>query len=231
MTIRDITQKWYRNVARPRLDTVSSGKHFKELIVGLTVSAVIVIGIGGYTFYKKQKESAAYSTFYDCMQEYQLAIKNSSLWTQVEMQCSLGYEQHSNTNVAPYFLVMKSDALLRQEKREEALTVLDNALQLLPEMSPLLMLYQTKRGLLALDMNDPTLQKKALVELDQFAHDAKNSNRDLALYYVGLYYWSHDNLDDARRIWQELITQFPEETGLAVSPWAQAAKEKLSQII
>jgi len=139
----------------------------------------------------------------------------------------IGCEQHKSSALAPYFLVFYADALFKDGQKEEALEKLDRAVQTLPKGSPLLSLYKTKQALIHLD--DSWTQEAGLQELKALADDEGNSNRDMALYYLGLYYWTQDKVNDAQMIWQQLVDAFKHEK-FGASPWAARAKTKLETI-
>ena len=60
------------------------------------------------------------------------------------------------------------------------------------------------------------------------AQDKNNKNRDMAQFYLGLYYFSADNLADAKKVWLELVEQSTDTKNS--SPWAQEAEQKLASL-
>lgn len=230
MTIRDVVQAWYQEIFQPRAARVRAQQHFKKIIIGIIFVIVLGGGLWWYNFYTMNREMAAQRTFEHCLQEYQSALRNDALWPQVEMEFSLGYDQYAHTRLAPYFLVFKVDALLKQNKKEEAYVLMDSVLPLLSG-SPLSVFYKTKVALMLLDMSDQDHVKKGLSLLEELAYDDAHSNSDVALYYLGSYYLAHNQIDNACRVWQKLVDQYPTTGTLTSSPWASLAREKLSQII
>ena len=77
-------------------------------------------------------------------------------------------------------------------------------------------------------MPEAAKQAEGLEELRQLATDTTNKNNDSAQYYLGLYYWAHNDLTTAINTWKELVASQAHER-LAASPWASLAKEKLAQ--
>jgi len=160
-----------------------------------------------------------------CLEEYVRAINGSEeLWPTVEMNCQLGYEQNSSSDLAPYFLAIKVEALLHQGKKEAVQPLLDTMMNGFSASSPLYHLYQTQKALIELDSDDANNVKKGLETIKSLAENKQNNNRDLALYYLGLYHWAHDQITEAQEPWQELVQQFP------TSPWAKPVSIKLLQV-
>jgi hypothetical protein len=179
----------------------------------------------GYSKYRVYKNQEAQKILSVCLEEYARAMNGAiDSWPTVEMSCQLGYEQHKNADVAPYFLALHVEALLHQGKKDAVQPLLEAMIQRISPSSPLYHLYKTKKALIELDAEDVQIAKQGLEELRAMAQDKKNSNRDLALYYLGLYYWTHNQAADAQVEWKELAAQYPS------SPWAQVVSAQLQQM-
>ena len=225
-------KQWYKEVLKPYFkDTTSSMTSFKysrEVTIVLTIAVAGLAGWWGYKWWNQQREAAAQKSFSECLYTYQEALQGKDeSWSNAATLLGIGYEQHKSSALAPYFLVFCADALFKDGQKEEALEKLDRAIQTLPKSSPLLSLYKTKQALIHLD--DSWTQEAGLQELKALADDEGNSNRDMALYYLGLYYWTQDKVNDAQMIWQQLVDAFKHEK-FGASPWAARAKTKLETI-
>jgi hypothetical protein len=193
------------------------------IIVGLVGALIIAGSIWGYKKYSIYSEEKAQKVFADCMHEYTSVKAGQGSWATVDQLCSLGYNNHRGTAIAPYFLALQADSAIAQNKKGEALALLDIILKELSSSSPLYPVYATKRALLALDTS--ATEAEGLQQLEKLAFDKQNQQRDVALYYLGLYHWSHDALEQAKKVWQELIDM---QKGQKVqSPWAARAQEKI----
>jgi len=228
----DSLKQWYEEVLKPYLKDMTSSmtsfKYSREVTIVLTIAVAGLAGWWGYKWWNQQREAVAQKSFSACLQSYQEALQGKDeSWSNAAMLLGIGCEQHKSSALAPYFLVFYADALFKDGQKEEALEKLDRAVQTLPKGSPLLSLYKTKQALIHLD--DSWTQEAGLQELKALADDEENGNRDMALYYLGLYYWTQDKLNDAQMIWQQLVDAFKHEK-FGVSPWAARAKTKLETI-
>ena len=225
---------------------VNYWKYIGGFVLVLSVSGASFLG---YRYYVVHREQNAQKIFAECAHEYQKALQDDTVWPDVVTLCEQGYALHSNAHLAPYFLAYQSEALIKQNKMEEAQNILDQMVKLLPKKSPLYYLYKTKLLLL---MHDESMKKwfdkvgsseielnanedsdfgiawAWITALDTLGHDEQNPYRDKALYYVGLYYWSINDLENAEKAWQDLVAL--DTNSEAPSPWAGLVKDKLEQL-
>lgn len=227
--IQRIVSEWYQINLKPSIKATRSSGHFREMVIGTCGALIVVGGVWGYRYYTNKREAGAQIAFAENIQIYHEALQGrADVWPHVEMKCATDYEHFKNSSLAPYFLVLKADALVHQGKIVDACGILDTVIASLPKGSPVLSLYQTKRALVKIDMPEAAKQNEGLDELRQLGADKTNTNNDVAQYYLGLYYWSHDDLTKALDIWKELVASQAAEK-LAASPWATLAQEKLAQ--
>lgn len=230
MTVKKMVQDVYQGFFYPSFERVKEVSFFKELAIGLLFIIATVGGFYVYRVWNTGKEQEAQKIFEECFQEYQRALQGSDeSWSEVAMMCKLGYERYGTAYIGPFFLGLQADALLWQGKREEALALLDTMIQRLSG-NPLLFLYKTKRALIQCGSNESTVQEQGRAELQQLAHDQHNPQADEAYYHWGYDYWMRDQLEEAKRIWQELLEKFKEQDSHAVSVWILLAKQKVKQI-
>lgn len=227
--IQRIVSEWYQINVKSSFETTRSTSYFREIVIGVGGALIIVGGVWGYKYYTNKREAGAQIAFAENIQIYHEALQGKSdVWPHVEMKCETDYERYKSSSLAPYFLVLKADALVHQGKIVEACGILDTVIVSLPKDSPVLALYKTKRALMKIDTPETAKQTEGLEELRQLGADKTNLNNDVAQYYLGLYYWSHDDLTKALDIWKELVASQAAEK-LAASPWASLAQEKLAQ--
>lgn len=76
-------------------------------------------------------------------------------------------------------------------------------------------------------MENTESRKRGLEELIKLANEELNPNRDMALYYLGEYYWSQNEPQKARISWQYLqdVAQFGKSP--TPSPWFELVKSRI----
>ena len=211
-------------------DQYGNVKYSKPVYTVLLCALVGVSAYSAYGWYATHKEQAAQKVFAECIHEYQKALVDSKMWPNVDMVFKHGYKQHSASTLAPYFLAYRADALYQQDKKDEARELMNQMVQKIPASSPVYNVYRTKMALMNIDGDDADVKQSGFKELETLAHDAKNINRDEALYYLGMYHWSNNELAQAKTVWQELAAMQGADKQ-SRSPWASAVEEKLQQIV
>jgi len=196
------------------------------IVAGLVVCATA--GFYGYRWHAAQGEQAAQVVFADCMNQLAQAQEGTEPWSSVEQFFKMGYEQHSGSKLAPYFLAYQAEALIKQNKLAEAVVVMEKALDTMPKSSPVYGMYATKQALMNIDSNDAALAQKGLEQLQVLAQDTKNLGQDVALYNLGLYYWSKNDLKKAQEVWAGFAAL--QKEGKDTSPWAALAEQKLEYL-
>ncbi len=230
-TIRQSFNTAYQAVAGDVLgNPMNSYKYSRHAMALVLVGALCAGGFYGYRWYAQHREQAAHKIFAECVHEYERAQKNPAVLPNAEQVFKAAYEKHSSSRLAPYFLVYRADILIQQKKLNEAVQVMSDALRIMPTSSPVYNLYMTKRALMRIDLGGQE-KETGLQELTNLAHDAKNNNRDMALYYLGLYHWSNNELFQARKVWQELVAMPKQDDQQGKSAWADIVADKLNQIV
>ncbi len=210
-------------------------------MVALSFVGCIGIAIGGYFIYQARvakREQQAHMRFADSFDilfqagaagyDEKRKKYQQGLFQEAELAFHAGHQHHKGAYLAPYFLVMKAVALLKQGKRDEALEHYQKAVKLMPASSPLKNLYATSVALMQID-NEAT-HEVGLKQLQQLAQDTANIYRDVAQYYLGSYYWSGDDIAQAKSVWQALVNDQRFVAGEAASPWAELAQTQLAQL-
>jgi hypothetical protein len=203
---------------------------YGRYVLIILVALGIILGIRmGYRWYDIKRNEAAQRAFSQAVAQFDKAQQAPvDMWGEVAMAFKLGYEQHSSSSLAPYFLAFQAQALLRQGHYREALDLLDSV-EKQGTPTPFARLYTIQKTLIKLDQEDTDTQEQGLQELLAIAQDAKNKYRDEALYYLGFYYWSRGDLVRAKAEWQLLVQLFPAH-GQAGSAYAAQAQVRLNQI-
>ncbi len=198
----------------------------RTITIALTVIVAALAGYWGYRWWQHKREAAAQKALSECLYAYQEALqgKGESTWGNVASLCNVGYDQNSFSTLAPYFEMFNAAALLKKGDRENAIRTMEAAINDLSDHSPFLNLYKTKLALVKLD--DEMSAQEGLQMIKALAENKNNENRDMALYYLGLYYWTQRNTQDAKVQWKTLVEEF-KHAKIGASPWMAEAREKL----
>lgn len=215
-------------------DERNMARHYTNIIA--VVCLLLVVGMGayiGYRWHTVSREQTVQRALVAHLEEFQRVSAGAKdlmmvQLAQLESALSFDYGRYSSSAIAPLFLLLQADVQLKEGKQVEALNTLQRVIGALPTNVPLLYLIKTKRALMQLDSSDESTQQLGLKELEQLARDAKNTEGDLALFYLGRYYWVHDKLENAKAIWKELLDTAA-YTRSFPSPWAYEAQEALAQ--
>ena len=194
------------------------------LVGALGLATVLGVGVYWY-FYSIKYEQSAMQAFSEVLVEYNRGVEASEIWPEVEVSAKTGYKQYSHSSLAPFFLGLQVDALLGQQKHDEALSVMKMMLEKLSSRSRVFHLYKIKEARMKLDSAEPAVQSDGLQQLVALTNDKNNSYQDQALYFLGMYYESHDQKDKAQEIWQQLSALKSSDAN-AVSPWVLLAEQR-----
>lgn len=210
------------------LDSLVTSAKNNLTYVGLAVGMVL-IAAGGFYWQRTnaiKQEQLAHTILGDVLAQYDQAAQGKASWDDVITMAHAGYQKFSTTSVAPYILSVEIDALLTQDKKQEAVEKLDLMISGIAAGSPLYDLYKLKQVLVKLDLSDS--RDAALVELQKLA-TTKSNFTDAAQYYLGLYYQDAGDQHKAIEVWQPLLAlnkDVTDENGR--SPWASMVEAKMN---
>lgn len=215
----------------PMLYDIGWINRYTHILLGVLL-AVLISGAGFFVYrwysdYRDQSAQRQFSIYFD---EYlrNLAQKEPQ-WDAVASRLHVACQSLQGTSFGAYCLVIQAQASLRAGQRDQALNLLDQAAEQLGPSSPLHYVLATQRALIKADSGDEALVQQAIQELVQLGHNEDNQQRDVALYYVGQYYWSHNRLADAKKAWQALFDA-SRHRKFAPSPWVSLVEERIQQI-
>jgi len=206
-----------------------AGKLAKDALMMAVLLGVAVGGFYLYKYYIYNKQATAQKVLSECLIEYERAAGGMGSWYDVEVALEMGYEQNTGSKLAPYFLAYKADAMLEQGKKQEALAVLQEALEKISPKDDLYGLYAVKLALMKLD--NPDSKKEGLQSLEDIA-EKDGSGKTGALYNLGLYYWQN-NIEKAKGYFEQLVALEVKQDGeipATKSQFIEIAKEKLEQL-
>ena len=204
--------------------------HAKPMLMVFSFVVAILFLFFAHKLWVIKRESAAHYDFASLVSEYDIMSRDKNpQWSELLEKFEKSYDKHSSSSLLPYYFGYKVQILLAQDKKEEALVTLDTMISDMPG-SPLLASYKMERALIQLDSDDGELEAVALQALKGLADDTDNIFRDSAQYYLGRYYWAHNNVDAAREVWQQLVDEQRDEK-IAPSPWVDQVKAQLELTI
>ncbi|MEX0940597.1 MAG: hypothetical protein WDZ41_04520 [Candidatus Babeliales bacterium] len=205
-------------------------KKFDEYRTYVLTALVIIgglIGAGIYLYFSNIKyEESAQQALSEMLIEYNRAYESPELWSDVEIGARTGYRQYGRSSLAPYFLVLQADASLYQHKDNEALVLMNTAIQKMPGQSPLYYLYNIKFA--RMQLAHEKTKDEGLSLLESLAKNIKNPQQDQAKYYLAKYYDEHEQLQKAQELWQELVKSKSEQKDV-ISPWILLAERQINQ--
>ena len=220
----------------------------KEILV---VGAAVVALSGaffGYRYYRVQYEENAYKALTEALEYFNAPIKEKDAeeefdfvdkkefateqlkWEKVASVFKNAYDSFSRAGIAPLFLVYQAEGLVGLGKKQEAISLLEQAIGFF-ENEDVAEYYRVKRALLQIDADDETVKQTGIATLKSIAAHDKSVAHDMALYRLGEYYWYTKNFEEARNYWNQLIlvAKYNKDAQYS-SQWAQKAREKLQLI-
>lgn len=216
--------------------TESNSGFFKNTATVLIISGLLVGSFYSFRFYSFKKESSAHQILQECVNEFENAKNGSASWHDVELAFDAGYNNNSGSKLAPFFLTFKAEALSEQGKLQDAIEVMSLAVKGMSEKDDLYGTYRAKLALMQLDSPQENVKKEGLEGLNLLA-EKDNSGSVAALYYLGLYYFDKNDIENAKKYWQKLVSsdedfRKKDDSGLPakVTNYVSMAKEKLDQL-
>ena len=204
-------------------------KWIKENKIVFVSSLVFIIALSGGWYYfrvfRAQQIRLAYEALNECLDETMRAYQNPSLWDEAEIAAHTGLRQFGNWEFKPYFKTIQAEALLREGDAEHAYLLLGQAHEEMAKASPFYGYVLIKKLLIGVDLG----YEGAISSLESLAQDKTSSVQDMALYFLGNYYFLAHDTDRARDIWQKLVELF-ETKGQGLSPWARHAQTRLERL-
>lgn len=198
-----------------------------QLVTGIIL---ITLALGGFIYWQYsriQYEQNALQALSEILVEYNKAYENSELWQDIEVGARTGYRQYARSTLGPFFLGLQVESLLQQDKLDDAITLMGTMMKKVSPHLPFYYLNAIKLARMKLSSENEEQQAEGLNELKNLAENQKNTQKEQARYYLGLYYHSHDQTDKAKEQWQSLRT-LEDQTGKR-SVWALMAEQQIKQ--
>jgi len=210
---------------RSSVISLLSSPYLSYVLTGL----LVVAGAASWYGYRAYQQSGQYKGQELVLQALELfnkeAFSKTPEWEQVNAICEAGIQQGGSTAV-PYLRMIQAQVALAQDNKDAALGYVADAIKSLDSSSPLYYVYKTKYALMNIDAQDH--KQEGLDQLAALASDVRNTNRDEAQFYLGLYHWVHDEIGQAKDAWKDLLAV---DTSVEhSSPWARRAQAKVATI-
>ncbi len=214
----------------------------KEVLIGLGITAGLISGVMGYMWYKHHAQIAAHKDLIDFMQVYDASItaegkakaganfaSEQEKWRSVQELAASDYNRHKHAGIASWYLVYEAEALANLGKHAQAAEVLKRAIDKMPSET-VKDFYRVKLALINIDSDVKDTQKQGFQALEAIAQDSKHAANEVALYYLGAYFWAEKEYTQAKNYWQQLMVKYGYKDAKQQSGYADLVKEKLRLI-
>lgn len=233
--VRELVVGWFG-------DTVRATKKRKYVVcagAGL-LTLLLIFGVWkGKNWYVAHREGKAQLAFSDALDSYQAALyyavakpeDKDAVADHIKdalVDFTSVIQKHSGSALSNYVQAFIADLYTLNGEHDRALETLEKALTHMSNNSPLYGVYKTKAALLLFDNGR---EAEGIAALQALMIDQKNKQSDDAAYYLGSYYWSKQQYQEAAQAWgrfkQETIETQERDS---VSPWAMVVQQKLAQV-
>ena len=220
-------------------------EHWRHALTLVLLMFCATGGVVGWRAYRNGCEARAHKSYLDIVRLVNIDVKGDSkdssssfanAQEKNEAIISLGelfVSQHGSTSFAPTVLAFVARSLNDLGKKEEARLKM-HAAEKACSSADLRQVYALTAALMDIDAQDSAIQEQGLAELKGLAKNTSSVVCDAALFYLGEYFWSKKNYQEARLWWAQLVNiadKKQTELGTDVtSVWVGAAREKLSLI-
>ena len=185
-------------------------------ILVFVVLATLTLYFGQKTWisWREQEAQKSLAQIITRFHEYQGGTIDSATLHELHQTIDTEKARHSSSYLAPYFATMQAEVFIKEGNLSQAVKMLDDAL-LVQTDSVTKSMLTTKRALLLLDIEP----EQGITQLKELIKNKENAIADIAQFYLGRYYWVNNNIDEATKIWNELVDTQSQHR-IAHSPYA-----------
>jgi predicted negative regulator of RcsB-dependent stress response len=217
-------------------DSLIYGKNSLDTLFYRYLKAILVIFVVfllffGLYFGRKQwiswRDQAAQKSLAKMskrLKKYQDGTLDTSGIIELHAKIAAEKEQFSQATIAPYFLALQAQVFVQEGKLDQAAETLKSAIAM-TENVIIKSQLETARALILLD---EAPEQGIVVLQDLIAHE-ENPLRDVAQFYLGRYYWTHDNVELALVIWKDFL-QEQAGHGVSQSPFRPEAEQAVKSL-
>lgn len=143
-------------------------------------------------------------------------------WESAAQSLAQAYQEHSSSDLAPFYLAFEADAALQAGKTAEAIALLEKALHAMGSSSPLYYLYKIKLQVIRLGADDAAIREEGHRELKTLAEDVHNPHRGYAWYQL----WHQAWVTGDEAVAEEALAKLSAYQGQG-GQWGQLAQSKM----
>lgn len=198
----------------------------------IVITVVVIMGITAvgltYRWYTHKRIAQAQQALAQAIELFNDSRGTSDVkWKEIDEALANGYSAYGNTALGGYFLAFASESALYQGRIDEARELLAKALKNMSCSMPLYNEYVIKLASMNMNSSDKTLFAEGKNTLQSLIDNAKNKDRGMAAYYLGLYFFEHGERAAAQDVWSLLM----KDTHQSQTVWATLAQAKLDYLL
>lgn len=216
-------------------------KHQRVVILGLTGIALASAAGTAYWYYKGYVREQSHKAFVEALKYYdgtigatpsstqdQLTFANEEeKWTKTAQAFNQAHSDYSSSELAPLCKVMEAEAFLNLGQTDKAHALLESSVDAINN-DAMRDFYRIKLALIKIDTEKETEIQKGINILKTLSDNAQSPAHESALYYLGAYYWTKKEFNQARNCWQMLLVKYGAADTKHQSTYAEKVKEKLA---
>jgi tetratricopeptide (TPR) repeat protein len=223
-------------------------EHQNRILAIIGLVAAVSGGVFGYLYYKRMRAERAYTALTEALEYFDAPVKkkidekdddfgflnkkefksDAEKWEKVDAVFKVGYEAHEGSGIASFFLAYRAEALINLNDLPRAIEVMRLALSKMPNHK-VKAYYQAKLALMLIDARSAAAVEEGVKILKDISRDDKNIAHDMALYFLGEYFWYDKKFTEAKNYWNQLLLAYEKQDEYP-SPWVEPAKENLRLI-
>lgn len=201
-----------------------------QLALGVVVS-LGVVGLGWYVYrsYRARINEQAQFSFSMQLENLEALRQDPSvdkqMWESLERDFAKSYQEHASSDLAPFYCTSQAETAWKTGNHQEALGLMEKAVQQMGSSHPLYYLYKTKLQVMRLACEDNVIKEEGKRELQALAADIHNTNRGYAWYQLWHHAWVADNTAEAEEAFAKLSAQQGQG-----AQWREIAQAKIDFI-
>jgi predicted negative regulator of RcsB-dependent stress response len=210
--------------------SVTDSKYVRSIFLA-GMATIFVLGIYGvYWTFQKRKTTQAYESLVECLTKYKEGVADDAPdWNTIAALCAEKKAQHKSSNLASYFDLVHGDVLYKSGNFHGAVNAMKEASKRHGK-NDISYLIRLKCALMQVDSDQAEWQNEGKEALIKLSEEKQNSMVDLALYQLGRYYYTHNEIEQAKKVWQTLADHSA-SSNHEPSAWASRAQQKLNQLL
>jgi predicted negative regulator of RcsB-dependent stress response len=178
-----------------------------------------------WIMWREQSAQLSIAHLMERLQNYQNGTLEKSDIVELHEKIAAEQTKHKDSSLFPYFGALQAQVFVQEGRLDEAAESLEESISF-NENAITYHQLRTTQALILLD----TKPEKGIELLEELIADKKNLIKDVAQFYLGRYYWVHNDIERASVIWNELL-QDQAEHRMSPSPFKAEVQTALSALI